>query len=239
MSPDETILCEDNYTRFLLREVSTGKHIGNQMEVQGAIESLVFSPDGHHLALTVYKGYTQLFDVRTMEVIWVSDRWRGKTNRATSFTPDGRHLAVGGEDTRILLHDVESGAVVKEFSHRDWVIDCAFSPDGKYMIASQSEDVLSWWDVKTGSLLHSMPHKGWVLGYTREESFFTVQIDQFGANLCQFPWESHMPIGTWDLPSSKGHYPPVVHPTDSLVALPTSTGADIATFGQNPSLISF
>lgn len=66
-----------------------------------------------------------------------------------AFSPDGRYLALGGDDGAVYLQDPATGNTKAGplFGHRDIVRDLAFSADGR-LLASASEDGTLWlWDV--------------------------------------------------------------------------------------------
>jgi WD40 repeat protein len=83
---------------------------------------------------------------------------RGHTDTVTciSFSPDGKWIVSGSEDTTIHIWDAYSGALVGLLidKYTSYGICCVvFSPSGE-QIASGSEDgTLSVWDVQTGTLV--------------------------------------------------------------------------------------
>lgn len=69
--------------------------------------------------------------------------------------PDGRTLAIAGDDHAIYLWNLAEGKVVQRLlSHTDWVHTLAFSPHGKALATAGADRQVIFWDVETGSKLY-------------------------------------------------------------------------------------
>lgn len=95
----------------------------------GAVQQLVWSPDGQTLAV-VMDSRTDLYDVGTLEV-----RRSIATNRAAhdlSFRPDGKRLAIA-VDTQLEIWDVftEKKLYVLQGEKGEWIGDIAYSQTGQ------------------------------------------------------------------------------------------------------------
>lgn len=79
-------------------------------------------------------------------------------------SPNSKHIAVGYEknddplDTCVAIWDIETEAIIKEFSHINQIISAQFSPDGQKIIATYkgNSQNLVLWDVQTGKITKTL-----------------------------------------------------------------------------------
>jgi WD40 repeat protein len=117
--------------------------------IMGAFAAPVFSPDGRSLATCLRTGRIYLYDVAGRKLAWFRDVKNGYLREA-KFSPDGRWLAVVGQDTpedlkpreevspldlpqpRIFLFDLKVGGQPEEIvAPHGRMYSFAFSPDSK------------------------------------------------------------------------------------------------------------
>jgi WD40 repeat protein len=70
------------------------------------------------------------------------------SNHMIAFSPDGRLLALGGEDRQVLLYDLRRGRELRCFRGFDAAVTrLAFSPDGGRLVSGLEDSTLLVWDV--------------------------------------------------------------------------------------------
>jgi WD40 repeat protein len=149
-SPDGRLLACGTWDGFTtVWDTATAKQVcrlGRESDTGGR---LVFSPDGGLLAAT--EGKT----VRLWEVATWKERppLPGRVGgvQTLAFTPDGKHLACGGENgPPVRLWDFAGGKEVRRFDGLGSSVNSvALSPDGRWLAGGDNLGNLVVWDVKT------------------------------------------------------------------------------------------
>jgi WD40 repeat protein len=169
LSPDgKTLIVSGEGNRAHLLELPTGKEV-RQIEgpnkapsrlhafaplSQEWLSGFSFSPDGKTVAAMSGKDSFSLWDVSDGKLrCTVKDSHGLLRLSPLQWSPDGKLLAVGAEES-IRLFEAATGKEVRRFEPSPGRAHAlAFSPDGK-TLASAEGYTLSHWDVATGKRLH-------------------------------------------------------------------------------------
>jgi len=111
-------------------------------------------------------GSVRLWNLKTGQLAaTLYDAYRGYHFTAAAFSPDGRMLAVGCEDTHSYLWrlDQPAAAPLQLGSHNAAVSALVFSPDGRVLISGGHDARIYFWDVAQGASTQMLTgFKGWI-----------------------------------------------------------------------------
>jgi len=96
------------------------------------------------LAVGDYEGNVVLWDAAQRREI---ARWKGHRSpvRALGFSPDGKNLATGGDDSVIQLWELGSRRRLMTFTgHQSSIWGLSFSPDGSTLASAGGDGVKLW-----------------------------------------------------------------------------------------------
>ncbi|KAG8793491.1 hypothetical protein FRC12_002534 [Ceratobasidium sp. 428] len=114
-----------------------------------------FSPDVTRVAVTS-RGRVLIYDIYTGQRL--VDEIGGHDFievMSVAFSPDGRTVAAGYDDTRIRLWDLETGKKLVEplWGHSLTVGCLAFSLDGRFLVSGSEDGALCIWNARTGEMV--------------------------------------------------------------------------------------
>ncbi|MGB4600428.1 MAG: caspase family protein [Trichlorobacter sp.] len=76
---------------------------------------------------------------------------------AVVFSPDGRYILSGSNDTTMRLWEVTTGKEYRIFKgFRSFVLAVAISPDGRYVAGAGRDTIIALWDVASGKLVKTL-----------------------------------------------------------------------------------
>ena len=137
---------EDDVTTWALREGAIAR-LG-----QGLLETLVFSPDGHYLAVGTRVGLWW-YEVETMSPIALWGAERGVF--VAAFSPNGKWIATSDWENLIEVWDVQQGLRVTQIE-TEWN-HCTFSPNSQRFATSNSATgTVTLWHPETGEPLEKL-----------------------------------------------------------------------------------
>ena len=201
VSPNNSFLAvadsTENWTRVEFYDAKTGSYlmtIGNEK----TIYSFAFSYDeryfafGHSNSVVILnlrdiiekiyggEGITPTtFERVTRSIIMFT----GNNVRAIVFSKDSRLLAIGTEDSKILIFNAETGSRIKQLKGLVGIpIHLVFSLGGKYLAAGSVTNEIVLWNVESG-----MVEKSWQF----KKTYSLV------ANNIDFDWDGKVTIWKW------------------------------------------
>jgi WD40 repeat protein/tRNA A-37 threonylcarbamoyl transferase component Bud32 len=109
---------------------------------------LAMTQDGQLAACTMRGG-----GIRVIDLFNGKDKWTAKPRdqwvTALAFSPDGKILASGADESSIRFWDVASGQPIGQSlaGHRAWVSSLVFWPDGKTLASASADQTIRLWDL--------------------------------------------------------------------------------------------
>lgn len=139
---------------------------------------LTFSNDGQRLASGGYDGTVRLWEVSSGKKLLdmaaapppPPNTPAPPTNVvfAVAFSPDGKHLAIGGTDAQIHLLNTADGKLIRSIpGHTSSVTGLAFHPSGAVLASCSKDRTVRLWNPANGQPLTGKPlegHTAWVQG---------------------------------------------------------------------------
>jgi WD40 repeat protein len=120
------------------------------IEFHSGILAAALDPTGRVVAVANRLGKStsaSLVDARTGRVI---ARLRETNIRSFAFSPDGRLLATGSNDTTARIWNARTGKLLHVLHHHGYVLAERFSADGRSLVTSSQDGVAYVWDVASG-----------------------------------------------------------------------------------------
>ncbi len=191
LSPDGKVIASADGGGVHLWDFATGRQIGNRLggitrtDVGG--QFLAFSPDGTKLAVQGWNGWIYLWDLEKDREIYKRSGPYGIYNNL-AFSPDGKLLAAGGDNT-IRLWETATGREVYGSRGAQGMIGwIGFARGGKSLVAGGWDDRARVWDL-TGDkdLLASSGRRGEALTPAPLGHSFALSPD--GETLAVAKWD--------------------------------------------------
>jgi WD40 repeat protein len=144
-----------------LFDSTTGAILARSRLAPDSCFGLAYHPDGRRLATIGEQSTTvRVIDPASGEQLWSHDF--DTAFGALAWRPDGRLLALGGDDQQIYVWDMAEDRLLSVLDgHRNAVIALAFNHDGRLLISSSWDVTTRLWDPVLGRSLLETP------GYAR------------------------------------------------------------------------
>ena len=139
----------------------TGKELAVMKAHSGGIWQLSFSPNGKRLVSN--DNYTtKVWDLETNTEL--RSLKMPAFTRTITFLGDGKEIATGHDDGRVILWDVETarrGRILR--GHTDWVTDLDLSSDGKFLASASIDMTARVWELAKGETIQTLSGHTWYL----------------------------------------------------------------------------
>ncbi|KAJ7208649.1 WD40-repeat-containing domain protein, partial [Mycena pura] len=130
------------------------------------INSVVFSPDGKHIASGSYDCTVHIWDVMTHKSVGGPLCGHTSSVQSVTFSPDGRHIVSGSGDKTVRIWDAATGEAVGTplKGHTGGIYSVVFSPDMKHIVSGSLDRTIRIWDIASGQTVAAPleGHTNWV-----------------------------------------------------------------------------
>ncbi len=142
---------------------------------------------------------------------------------SVAFSPDGKILASGSDDTNSKLWDVSSGKEIQNLiGHNQGVYGVAFSPDGNSLATGGFDKIIKLWDVSSGQEIRTLT------GHTSIVS--SVAFSPDGSTLASSCYDNTIKL--WDVSSGQEIRTLIGH-TSKVYSVAFSPDGKILASGSN------
>ena len=149
-SHDGTIALWDPFTGAQLRRLN-----GHSRE-----STVRFSPDGKFVAAGTTDGGVRMWSVRNGEEARMLKGLHQGLVRCLAFSADGKQMATGGQDGKLVITDLTSGKILQSFKRNTPIFTVEFAADGETVAAGYfpPEPVVRVWNLKDKDFVSLQGH---------------------------------------------------------------------------------
>ncbi|THH21102.1 hypothetical protein EW146_g406 [Bondarzewia mesenterica] len=125
------------------------------------LSALPFAPENSIISRHYLPGFSHMLSVcngRTTDWPAIQNILKGHTWGVSSvaFSPDGKQIVSGSEDSTIRIWDAETGEAIRILEqHTGPVSSVIFSPDGKRILSGSYDSTIRVWDAETGDAMYA------------------------------------------------------------------------------------
>ena len=187
VSPDQKYVAMSDETGVIsIWDANNGRKVTEFSENEASVFDIEFSPDGSRLTSTGDFAYIWELPGGTLSFKFDTGNW----NWSSTFSPDGKKLAVGNDAGTLTMFDIGSGKKLWEANeHTGNIRSIAFTLDGTSLVSGGFDGKAFLWDTNSGKELHRF--SGHLAGITN------VAISPDGKQLATSSADSTTKV--WDL----------------------------------------
>jgi WD40 repeat protein len=189
-----------NQVEDALRNALIAMHVRGILNAGGgAVNASAFSPDGALVATGADGGQLRVFRTQTHTLVYKLKT--GVPVLTLAFSrPDGRTLAAGTHDGRVLLDDVASGGL-RTLHAGGAVLDIRFAGGGRFVVAGGADKTLRIWDAATGVPVDTITFKRAVISVPiNPDGSLVAAVLAGGSVVNVYDVASGMPVGSVEQP---------------------------------------
>lgn len=142
------------YNTIQILDTSTWQEVSKKvLDPRGNCRmNLQWSEDSRQIVASAYIGVIQVRDAQTLDLVGkVMVAGDHKESHVFTYAEFGNQVAVAEDKRPILIFDLESGQLEKEFAEAlSYSSGLSFSPDGKILISWCHDDSVYFWRIETG-----------------------------------------------------------------------------------------
>ena len=171
LTPDQKMLLSTGADMHLkLWDLSSGSEIITLAGHKHWISDVAVTSDSKFALTSSYDGTVMFWDLHLKKLIREVHTGVGWV-QCVSISPDG-NFAVAGCFRKIVLIDLQSGAIVKEIQvHDGYVMSVAFSLDGEFLYTAGEDFLVKKWNIRKHSLIKTFK------GHTNIVSSIAISSD--------------------------------------------------------------
>jgi WD40 repeat protein len=144
-----------------ITDAVSGTAIGSVPAFQEEITALAIHPDAKSGAVGLSKGQVNIFSIGTLTTISTFNDAKGRS-MTLCYSADGKYLAAGTADGKVLLWDAQSGVLKNTYAQKGSVWSVAFDPKTRWVVSTAADSTIKIFDLATSTNVKTMTeHDGY------------------------------------------------------------------------------
>ena len=138
-----------------ITDAVSGTAIGSVPAFQEVITALAIQPDAKNGAVGLSKGQVNIFSIGTLSTISAFNDAKDKI-MTLCYSADGKYLAAGTADGKVLLWDAQSGILKNTYAQKDSIWSVAFDPKTRWIVSTAADSTIKIFDLATSTNVKTM-----------------------------------------------------------------------------------